>query len=658
MSNHFLHLLIITICLCLGLLYKIISLIVVAIYFLYLLSRYSKKYCLIALVFASCFTFYFNQQLVAVPINNKVFTIVKVNKYNYYAQNNEGKILLKTESKLTKGDQVRITKPLQEITSLENFNLFSYTNYLKSEKIFYETFEKSIKVLNDVKEYTKEKNKVNYYFDYLFFMKKDNIDDEIKTSLVELAIVHLVVVSGFHFNYFFSIFNFIFTFIKQPWLKNLIIFSILGYYLFLLAFSYPALRAFMALIFRQSKLCKKISIINSTALIALVIMLIKPLCLFSTSFLLTFFITFIINLIPSIVKESTILFNSAIFFCNVPFLCSFNFQISPLAILYQIIFSPLIIIFYLLVFLGNYLNPLSNIALLAIKYFEQLIIFINKYNPRLLMGSLPIAFSIIYLIIVFLILFKVKNKVLKVVLPFLIIFGYSFLPSINGFVTFLNVGQGDCIIIKPPLSREAMMIDVAKPYRQETVKNIIVPYLKSQKITKIKQLVITHNDIDHSGGKDDLVKLFTVENIITNKQKYIKFKDYLFVDFLYNTTFKDKNTNSITLYTRINGLNYFFAGDLTKEGEYELTRYVKKIPVDVLKVAHHGSKTSTSNEFLNLTKPKIAIIQAKKNNHYQHPHQEVITRLDNYGASIYNNANNGTITIYYNSFFNYFKKYQ
>ena len=657
MNNLLFHFVILSISLTLGLFYKDISLLFLALIFLFLLSRYSFKYVFVALVLSFLYCAYFNYSLIPQKPTNNVYTVIKVNKFSYHLKNDETTILLKSDVKLNKGALVSVNGQLKEVNVLENFRLFSMINYLKSQKIFYEISTKDIKI---IKEGTKKeiKSKVNAYFNYLFFMEKDDIDDELKTSLIDLAIIHLVVVSGFHFNYFYKILNVVLDWLRPKILKETIILGLLFFYLFLLAFSYPAFRAFLSLLLKISPLNNHLSSINQLALTAIIILIIFPLAILSYSFILTFVITLVICLIPRRLTKNKVINSFVIFLGTIPLITSMNYQISLSSFILLLVATPFIMIMYFVVLLGNYLNCFEGFALDFINFFEKAIDFLTNYNLILETGAYTIAFGIIYYLLYFIVLWQSKHSKLLVLIPLMFVIVNAYLPSFSGFVTFLNVGQADCIIIKPPFSNEAMIIDAPKPYQSNTINNVVIPYLKAHKIKKVHTLVITHDDLDHAGGKDDLVNNFNVGRVISNKTKEIRFDDYHFIDVLASGKFKDKNTNSITLYTRINGLNYLFSGDIDSEAELEMNKYVTKLPVDILKVAHHGSKTSTSNIFLALTNPKIAIIQAKKDNHYNHPHPEVINRLRAYNSTIYNNATNGTITIYFNYFFNYLKVYK
>lgn len=103
------------------------------------------------------------------------------------------------------------------------------------------------------------------------------------------------------------------------------------------------------------------------------------------------------------------------------------------------------------------------------------------------------------------------------------------------------------------------------------------------------------------------------------------------------------NDDSVILYGQLLGLTFLFTGDLEEEGEKELIKAYPELPVDVLKVGHHGSKGSSSAAFLSHIKPKLALISAGKKNRYQHPHGEALDRLREQGTRIYRTDQQGAI---------------
>ena len=224
---------------------------------------------------------------------------------------------------------------------------------------------------------------------------------------------------------------------------------------------------------------------------------------------------------------------------------------------------------------------------------------------------------------------------------------------------FIDIGQGDTSLIIFPYNKKNILIDCANDS-----KNIIIPYLKSQGINKLDYLIITHGDFDHMGEAINLVNNFKVEKVIFNcgeyndlekelinvldkkKIKYYSCIKELNIDknklyFLQTKEYDNENDNSNVIYTKLNGYEFLFMGDASSTTEKEILDKYNLPEIDVLKVGHHGSKTSSSKEFINEINPKYSIISVGKNNRYGHPNKEVLNNLEN--SKIYRTDQDGSI---------------
>lgn len=232
-------------------------------------------------------------------------------------------------------------------------------------------------------------------------------------------------------------------------------------------------------------------------------------------------------------------------------------------------------------------------------------------------------------------------------------------------IYFFDVGQADSILVST--GGHNMLIDAGNNSDGKLIAN----YLKNDlNITKLDYLVGTHNHEDHIGGLDDIIKALDIKNLympyvsVTSTKTYediensaIK-KDLEIINPNIGDTFSlgnaqiavmnidndeptNKNESSIVLQIQFGKEKYLFTGD--SEVENENTREWED--VDVLKVSHHGSNTSTSERFLNQTKPEIAIISVGPNNSYNLPKNIILDRLKNIGATIYRTDEKGTILL-------------
>ena len=225
-----------------------------------------------------------------------------------------------------------------------------------------------------------------------------------------------------------------------------------------------------------------------------------------------------------------------------------------------------------------------------------------------------------------------------VILLFVFQLGGFFHPF--GEITFINVGQGDSIFIKMPLSHEGMLIDTGKPGQYRTV----TAYLKAKGIWKLDTMAITHGDNDHSGSMEQLNQAYHVRQLIQVHQKKITYGLYDFYD-LNEITDEDENRSSLVLYTKINGMRILFMADADEVTEKEIARKYGNLRCDVLKLSHHGSKTGSCDRFLDTVRPGLGIISSGPYRIYHHPSPETIQRLLKRHIPYLDTKKEGDITI-------------
>ena len=220
-------------------------------------------------------------------------------------------------------------------------------------------------------------------------------------------------------------------------------------------------------------------------------------------------------------------------------------------------------------------------------------------------------------------------------------------------VLFMYVGQADSTLIK--YKNKTMLIDAGN---NEDGKNV-VKFLKDKGISKLDYIVGTHYDEDHIGGLDDIIENFDIGKFYLsnggelgpnyyNLEKAAKKKNLAItipkvgdkIDFgdvdmevMSASKFDGKNDNnaSIVIQAKYGSRKYLFMGDLEKQEEAKR----KWNEVDVLKAGHHGSNTSSTQEFLNQVKPKYVFVSAGKNNKYRLPNVKAMERIEKTGAKIF-----------------------
>ncbi|MBP2034160.1 competence protein ComEC [Clostridium algifaecis] len=239
----------------------------------------------------------------------------------------------------------------------------------------------------------------------------------------------------------------------------------------------------------------------------------------------------------------------------------------------------------------------------------------------------------------------------------------------NGLkVHYIDVGQGDSELIQ--VNGKNLLIDAGPNESRDK----LMSYLKKQNIKKFDYVIATHPDEDHIGGMGDVIKKYPIDKFYTPK-KIVNTKTFKYMiqqlrnknmkidtpepgiklDLGKNTTaemlapnsmnYPDTNNYSVVLKITYGNTKFLFTGDAEKTSESEIIDKGYDLSADVLKVGHHGSSGSTSQQFLDKVDPKIAIISCGKNNKYGHPHKKTINKLKKKNIQIYRTDVDGTIIL-------------
>lgn len=222
-------------------------------------------------------------------------------------------------------------------------------------------------------------------------------------------------------------------------------------------------------------------------------------------------------------------------------------------------------------------------------------------------------------------------------------------------VMMIDVGQGDATLISLPFHQGNILIDVAGNKHKNIPKDVIVPVLHARGIRSIDLVIITHDDFDHSGGLPQLEELMEVKQVITEKQEKITLGNTTFHFLLSSYSYEDSNNNSILTFFTAFDTNMLFMGDAGKEVEADLMREFVNLQADVLKVGHHGSKTSSSLSFLHQLHPSLALISCGANNFYGHPSKETLASLTQEDIQTLDTPHHGAVSIKLTNFIRFYK---
>ncbi len=233
---------------------------------------------------------------------------------------------------------------------------------------------------------------------------------------------------------------------------------------------------------------------------------------------------------------------------------------------------------------------------------------------------------------------------------------------------FIDVGQADCILIMTPEGN--MLVDSGTNSSEAQLKS----YLFDLEIESFEYLILTHPHDDHIGGADMIVKEFDVENVImtdtdedidmyTNLLSFIEDRDINLIEAVSGESFyvgeckstviapnkdyeeyDEVNSTSVVLKCEFGECSVILTGDAETDSEAEMiAEYGDFLDCDILKLGHHGSNTSSSYQFLEITSPEYAIACCGKDNTYGHPAAEVVYRLNLFGIQLLRTDKEGSI---------------
>lgn len=519
-------------------------------------------------------------------VNKTYLTINKIlYKTNYYID--EGNTYSKGDIVICKTNSIKIN----DNNKLKN-NIY-FNNYTNPKVIYRNKIYKIVF------------NRINSYSDNSIIGLKTLLLNEYDNS------------NQFSFGYglfFYYLFRFLSSkdnkkysiFIRILLLFNILLFGFKDKYLLII---------FKDLISLFSNMSKK-----KDQLLILLIILFNPFYIWNLSFIIT--IIFILYRQNTFMIERRIFISliESLFFGEIKLLTLVNYKVN----------IYLNIINYLISLIVFIIKPLD---LLFSKYLI-LMSFINELLSISIRGKINI-----YILILFIILIRVvkMKQFIQLIIICVCISGFISYPFLS--VNFIDVGQGDAILIKDIFNTSNVLIDTGSSFNYSKLKS----YLYSKGVYTIDYLIITHDDEDHSGNIENLKKNFRVNNIITNGQDLnigqIELK------YLNLGTYEGKNDNSLVYYLNINNIGYLFTGDISSKAESILIKKYGYLNIDILKVGHHGSKYSSSSYFIGNLSPDIGVIST--NGLYDHPSAECLENLEKYLVKTYITKNDGDIEFIY-----------
>ena len=610
------------------------------------------------------------------PQNDYIGTVTHI-----YYSNNKYKIKIKNIDtiigyydgtlNINLGDKVIIKGSFYKPKNNSIPNTFNYKKYLNKNSIFYLAKIKSINVISkntniifkikDALFKRTDKLKNSGYIKAFILGDKNELD--MYDSYQVNGVSHLFALSGMHISLLSSILYFFFKKFRQ---KDIMVIVFLILYILITNYSASLTRSLVFFILFKINSRYELNIdIKYILLITISLMLLfNPFFLFDYGFLYSIVVTYGLIICRKYFKKNyfynLLLISLIAFLFSLPITLSLNYEINLLSVINNLILVPLIsLIIYplsLLTFVLPFIEPVFSLMIFILENINN---FLNILAINVVIPKVNIIYFIFYYVL--LLLFIQSNNIKYLIINFLLILSLKLLIFYNKGVYFLDVGQGDSILYVIP--NKTTLIDTGG-LRDNDISQNTVKFIKSLGYTKLNYLILTHGDYDHIGEAINLVQNFKVEKVIFNcgefndlekdlikvldkkKIKYYSCIKELNIDknklyFLQTKEYDNENDNSNVIYTELNGYRFMFMGDASTTTEKEILSKYNLPDVDVLKVGHHGSRTSSGKDFINEINAKYSIISVGKNNRYGHPNKEVLDNLK--GSKIYRTDQDGSI---------------
>lgn len=627
------------------------------------------------------------------------------------------------------GDLVKYKGKLKRPSGVRNPGGFNYCNYLKRKGVYYLTYisEGNIrfveqlnvnpfinKIVFPVKRHCVKAISKNLDDVHSSLLKgltvglRGDIPDKIKEIFSDAGVIHILAVSGLHVG-IISFFLFVlFRSLHIPFNISILLSCIfLILYAFLTGLRPSVVRATIMFIFIMMGMLsqRRIIVVNTIAVSAILILIFNPLDLFDAGFQLSYAATFSIVILyekiydyfPEALKKKKVISRFVLLPLSVtiaaqlgtaPIIAFYFFKVPLAASLSNLIIVPfvsLVIPSGFITVLGSVIHSLvadlfagANWILLHI--IIKLSTFFSEIpHLRLWVRRPPFIFFLLYYPVIFtFFLLDRKRRVKFIVFASLIIANifvvsrlyHLFNPQLT--IDFLDVSQGDASVIEFP-GKQVCVIDAGKrSYFIDYGERVLTPFLRSKGVKTINTVIATHPDVDHYGGLITVLKNFSVKKLMINgssKRTYLYEKlletagnkgipvynihrgevlwigDYPF--FVLNPPILrglnvPSNEGSIVLKFGYGDYSFLFTGDYPNR--------IFKVPPDlldsdILKFPHHGAQFSNPRSFLTKVTPEITTISVGKDNPFGHPVRENIDILDSLGSQIYRTDRDGAIII-------------
>ena len=588
--------------------------------------------------------------------DNYFIILSKGEKLYTYHKNNEYEI----------GDYVQIKGEKNELDFVTLESQFDFKDYLNKKGVYYQikTNKITAKFSNPLK-IRKTRNKFLSHFSEenqslikaLMFSERDSGDD--LNSIEKLHLARLANASGIYIYAYLHFISFILSyFIKNKRLKIISLLTLSPY----LIFTFPRFTIFRIMVMELARyineafLDKKIKSLEITGIVGIFFLL----CDYHNGYQMSFILGFSMPILISFIRDSTFMYKRfkkkiiqmvMIYFAFIPFEIKFYNGINPLSLIVQTLFSPLFIFISVLCLICFYGLPIYGFTEFFINGISNLLGWLSKIAFQINVPPFNEWIVFVYMLLYLAYCYYKSIEFIPLYRLFaglivggLVIYHLPIYNLMTAQVSFINVGQGDSCLVRK--GNTTVLIDTGGLSYTDIAKETLIPFFQKQRIYNIDLVITTHDDYDHSGAYDSLKENFYVKQKIDDATKFpVKIGGLTFKN--YNSkaaTYSEENDKSLVIGFELMNKHFLIMGDAPTKVERQIIKENDHLDCDILKVGHHGSDTSTCEEFIKYLQPKVGVISCGKNNKYGHPKSSVLSILKKYNVEIRRTDVEGTIT--------------
>ena len=541
----------------------------------------------------------------------------------------------------------------------------------------------------------------------ILFAMNGELDEDTKELYQRNGMLHILCVSGLHISILgMGLFGLLKRMHLPDMANTVICISLMLLYGVMIGMGTSVFRAILMFAMRlvANLLERTYDLMTAACVGIFCILLEQPLYIYHSGFLLSFLSVVALGAFRPIFpdkicksdfinKRADSFFSSlTVWLVTLPVYGRYYYEVSVSGLLLNVLILPFVGVVLVLVIavclLGGFYQPfgcvVARLCEVILWAFEELFaVFDRVGHTALVLGYIPVYKCALYFVGLTVLLFvaeKWKKRFVYMGLVALCAFMIIKVPK-ELTITCLSVGQGDSAVVE--YKDLTCVIDAGSSSEHDVSKYTILPFLKYQGVREVDYLFLTHSDADHINGVEELLRQSRLgirikRLVVTDAEMLDEYGNIVAVateqgvpiyemnqgtlivsgdlkieclgpgNRLLDRVGQSNNETSMVLLLEKGEFQMLFTGDMEGLGEQEIIEILKKRKVTdnmVLKVAHHGSKNSTSEEFLSVLMPQVSIISCGINNRYGHPHEETVERLEGIGTEIFYTMESGQITL-------------